>query len=472
MYQKEFCLKRTDSVLLYGAATAGSIMLKKLQDAGFHVAGFLDKRADEIRDFYGLKVCEASQSDVFSKESVVIIAVKNVFEHSRIVQILKKYGYYKIIYRPFQSLNAQEESEAAALGRIYDFLLSSPEKVSEELAVPIINETNEKLAVQGIINKDTNITMYVPVSLLFTDKKEGIYDVPVLCLKPHMNYVRYLLGMEGGEKESYLNYCMNAARCIGEIRITKKWKENVLSNRAEVFTNMHYMMNTSPDFFTKNAPDAVWDDEGKKFHLKSGKHRTAFLLAAGCNYVPVKITQSDYKKYSLGVQVQEIHKILLDNHVKGLSIPIENPFFYDYARLSEAFWFGILRAVMNEFNAAFYDRYVTRGLGGLKLKITFDKDGFLKRYFQRAGCIVYGDTNDKESPLECVLSELVNMAEAKKTDTKIPEQYDFAVCGSEDAQLIKADRIICVTSSTMNERLAGQMFFQGLEYHIYTMKRG
>ena len=53
-------------ILIYGAASYGKRIYKRFIANGYEVAGFIDKRADEIREFMGVKVINLESSlDVY-----------------------------------------------------------------------------------------------------------------------------------------------------------------------------------------------------------------------------------------------------------------------------------------------------------------------------------------------------------------------------------------------------------------------
>ena len=114
-----FQLDKSVPLILYGAATIGRLLYQYLTGQNFRVAGFMDTRADEIGELCGLPVFSVDDDKV-SRECVIIIAVKNVFEHERIAAELQKRGYYRMIYRPYEVLGGQGNSLERELNEVYD----------------------------------------------------------------------------------------------------------------------------------------------------------------------------------------------------------------------------------------------------------------------------------------------------------------------------------------------------------------
>ena len=90
IYADMYTIQKEDPILLYGAATTGAILYGNLTDAGYRVAAFIDQRAHEIDSYYGLPVWDPAAAGRYAEQyaAVVIIAIKNVFEHERIAESL------------------------------------------------------------------------------------------------------------------------------------------------------------------------------------------------------------------------------------------------------------------------------------------------------------------------------------------------------------------------------------------------
>ncbi|MGN0739634.1 MAG: hypothetical protein ACI4LX_05625 [Treponema sp.] len=394
-----FFIDKQTPIILYGAATIGTLLYQKYQLWGLNITGFIDKRAEEIKNFIGLPVYAIENEKLDKPNVVVLIAVKNVFEHSRIASRLQKAGYKNVIFRPYNALNGNGSENENLLNEVYSHIT---EDNSFEFAIykniPFIDASSTgTLKEQGIIKKENGkVIFYLPVTMLFTDKKgvETERQHPVLCLKPHVNFCKFILGA-GGEVQSLMDYCVKAAENIGTVKVTEAWKENVIANQSEVYLDMLHKYNVEPDFFINKAPNVIWNNECKYFNLNSGKHRASFLCAVGKNYIPVCASEEDYKKYLTTVNAESVQKKISAQFEDGLSYPVENPYFYDSSRYGEQFWFLLIRAVTERLGNWYYDS--GKILEGLKVFNRLHQTEFLNIFFERMGCRINEKHNGSES---------------------------------------------------------------------------
>ncbi len=386
--KQTFSLDKNIPVALYGAATIGTLLYNKYKEWNLNVVAFLDKRADEIESFIGLP-CYAIENDALAKQDiVVVVAVKNVFEHSRIATKLQRAGYKKIIYRPYNSLNDNGSSEECCLNEAYTHITEDNFfDASLYKDVPFVDaQASMPLKERGLIKKENgNVTFYLPVTMLFKDKKGVEFERQhsILCLKPHVNFAKFIIG-NGGEVESLLNYCIVEANKMQTVKVTDAWKKNVIANQSEIYLDMLHKLNLEPDFFINRAVNVIWNDERKYFNLNSGKHRASFLCAAGLDYIPVRCSEVDYKKYLTAIDTAATQKKISSMFDDGLSYPIENPFFYDSSRYGERFWFLLIRTVAGRIMEWYYDS--GKILKGLKVYWAISNAEFLEGFLVRMGC--------------------------------------------------------------------------------------
>ena len=93
---KEFQVKKSDILLLYGGAYAGKELLYCMQALGYKVSAFLDKRAQIIQEIEGIKVYEPEEYKGNPKEALVIITTGNPISVAKYIYSLH---FEKIIYR-------------------------------------------------------------------------------------------------------------------------------------------------------------------------------------------------------------------------------------------------------------------------------------------------------------------------------------------------------------------------------------
>lgn len=411
--QQTFNIDKSTPLVLYGAATMGTLYYKKYKEWGGDVKAFIDKRAGEIKEFLGLPVYDIENDGLDKENVVVILAVKNVFEHSRIAAKLQKAGYKNIIFRPYNSLNNNGSEKEILLNDVYSHITEDIDFEYELYKkIPFVDATaTNELKEQGVIKRgNDNIIFYLPITMLFADKKgiETERQHPVLCLKPHVNFCKFLLG-NGGEVESLMDYCIKAAKNIGTVEVTKAWKENVIANQSEVYLDMLHKYNVEPDFFVNKAPSVIWNEDRKYFNLNSGKHRASFLCAVGRNYIPVKASPDDYEAYLASMDANKIAKEFSERYEDGYAYPVENPYLYEVARYSENIYFNLLRKICDKLSLWYYDNGII--LSTLKIYDELNEALFLDSFFKRVGYNVSTESDIRYDV--AILADVGNMGNIK-----------------------------------------------------------
>ena len=287
-------LKKEDNIFLYGAATTGAVVYHQLINSGFKVSGFIDMRADEIDSYYNLPVFNLKQLDSEIKEKdnyIIIIAVKNVFEHEKIARKLWSIGYKKLLFRPYKELNSEKQGQG--LSYSYDKVLSGI------FPVEIYNiekfEKKEFADRAVIYEKEDYVVANIPVFYVYTDNytnKKIIWgDIPCAGLLPHIGLFRFFSGKDNRHYKEYMKFCREAAERSGGIITSAEWEKSVYNNRLDVFNHMEYMWEFNPDFFVKNAVWAQYNEKGY-FNIQSGKHRIVYMIVKEKSYIPLKIKKN------------------------------------------------------------------------------------------------------------------------------------------------------------------------------------
>lgn len=390
-----FCFDCTTNIYLYGASSIGKIFCVNLLNNNFRVLGFIDKRADELSLFLGLPVYSLLD-DGLNKENVVIISVKNVFEHSRIAKQLNKLGFQKIIYRPFDVLSGNHASDNnISINNAYS-IISENYNGSSIIDIPCYNENDcfEDIKMPILDEDGDSLVVPVPVTVLFSDNKNDSPVYNILCLKSHINFSRFCLGLSNCNCSDYLEYCINAA-LKQNLQITESWKQNVISNRVEIFNQMNHKFHTCPSFFVENAPKVVWNKNKHYFNLCSGKHRACFLASINCNYIPVRMSKKDFKLFADEKNARWIFDEYISQLDKGYIPPIENPFFYDCSSSVESFYYNLIRSAADLINNYYWGGFNNFTLNKLKAYVDVDDNGFLERYLNRIGMTV--TTNEENT---------------------------------------------------------------------------
>lgn len=245
-----FTLRYDSDIYLYGTAAIGCILHDLLCRQGYTVSGFIDKRFYEIQSLCALPVLPID-SGLIPKDAVIIIAVKNVYEHSRIVRSLLEHGFSKLIYRPYPCLLDEGNHTENQINNTYTLISDGVYIPGSPISSLLEGETHSRN--RAFLSQEGNlVTVLIPINALFTDKdaSENIKnaELPLLFLYPHIEFVKYVLGIEKSSALPYINYCENSARQINRFQIIDVWRENVLQNRADVFQQMNQLFDLQYEF--------------------------------------------------------------------------------------------------------------------------------------------------------------------------------------------------------------------------------
>lgn len=404
-----FQIDCNSSILIYGAAAIGIIVYDICKEKNIPLKGFIDKRGNEISQLCGLKVWSLSDEDIneIDKNSIIFVGVKNVFEHDNIVEKLVAYGFNNIIYRPYSVIKGGGTKEEKRLYEAYD------QFANREIDIPS-GMLPKTFKVCPYDFKDCSViklngkykTAYVPLESLYTDNKvkNGRFawtNIPVMALIPHIDFFRYMDGQSGFSYHRYMDYCMSSAKAGGQIKITERWQENVIKNRADVFDNMNLSIERDYDFFVRNAPAGEWNPAGY-FNLVSGKHRAAFFMAKGRQYFPLKISEEDFEAWVNREALSKFINKFSEMDLPECHAPVEHPYFYDMKCDNHTFYYRILSSFVYQIALQQYE--VERSIaleqnGGVI--ISLNDDGYMARNLQKYGMRV-------EVCNKSILAEMLN----------------------------------------------------------------
>lgn len=394
--KKTFEFNKTSRIWLYGAATTGVLTDSYLSKYGYKVEGFLDKRAKEVKTLCDKRVLSLDELVAENEDLddiVVLITVKNVFEHERIVANLISYKIYNVIYFPSDCLKGNGTVDERKLYVLSNSI--SKKQEIEECSLPKTFKLMDLKFEDGSVikEKEEKVTVMLSFMLVFTDKKmkskeycdkvdveeNKISDKNILTLVSHIRFFDFLGGEKGSDYLPYVEFCEKAARRLNEFSITDEWKANVFKNRVEVFENMNMEYEKKTDFFVNNAPDVEWNEKGY-FNLISGKHRAAFLVAKGDWYIPVTIKKIEYEKLFLRSETSIVKAIIKELGIRELQAPVEHPLFDNIPCNAKTFWYTLIRKLsLYLYNAGFSFHEDSSVL------IDVDDLGFLARFFIRMG---------------------------------------------------------------------------------------
>lgn len=397
-------------IILYGAASIGELVYDRLKYKNeWNVIGFIDKRAEEIKRYCGLPVWNIEEArEKCSYNTVIFLAVKNVYEHENIAgELFRELGGKLIIYKPYVTLLGGGNDRDMILAKIYDLVF---EGISiDGYTIPCYEEARNNLYDYAICEKaDDFIVAHIPLEYVFTNIYSGQMekwgDINVASFYTHISFFRYNMGHDDGDYKCYLrDYCEYTAQISGRIRITDAWRDNVIRNRIQIYEQMREASEIDPAFFVRNAATAEWNNQKLHFNLTSGKHRSTFLAAMGRRYIPLRITCADYEKFLNKKTVDSVFALLKE---KKYDNAVPHPFFY---RGPYTFDNGRYEVLL--FLLYFFGKRTASICGRVDLHSIYvidmlNDEGEYARFLQCVGCDVCR-TKSNPDDLEVALNDLM-----------------------------------------------------------------
>lgn len=462
---EKFALSNCSNVILYGAASIGAIVKEKFEESGRQICGFIDKRASEIDSFLSLPVWSADAVPLkFERENtVVIVAVKNVFEHDAIANILLEQGFHNIIYKPYGILYDCATSKEKEINQVYECIMNDQIHTCNRVFIPCTMKREEVSLIDfSIIEDGSMVKAYIPIEFVYTNNytDEGMRkwgNINILALFTHLQYFRYLAGNFNASYQDYLNeYCIYTASIKNVIEITQGWKDNVLRNRAMIYEQMNLSLEIDSDFFVRSAAEAVWNDKGY-FNLTSGKHRSSFLASRGYRHIPLKISQSDYLKFANQVEAQKVQCYLAERGDKPFNTPIPNSFFYRRTHLGRELYYGLIERYSCILAKELFEQNKEICFGKIRILELLSDHNMLARHFAKMGCDV---SCLAEGEMDTLLDDMLYTTGLLKYEDELQENtYDVVFWNAkaipamvEDLKRVKVKKLIVVCNGKEIER--------------------
>lgn len=353
---KHLVIDHDTPIVIYGAASNGMKGYASIHGKNhYNVVGFIDKRASEIEEQYGLPVWSPDEPPRLPKEKIVVcICIKNVFEHEFIVSDLIQKGFAYFIFKPIRSL-ASGEKEFEIINRNYERIFGDDKQDLDYTLEPVpelkyLQTHDFKDAAVMTYEKDV-VVAAVPFENLFFDAsdwakclKAGDGIANVASLVPQQDLFAFFNG-DRGDINTYLEHCAgtiaNSQKRYGEgggkIKDTPAWRNNILSNRRTVFAQMNESLEVRSDFFVENAPICTVDCKGRVV-MKSSKHRVAFFMVKKRKFIPVRLPRKDYEKLLHLSDVETLKEYLDSQHIYYSKTPINHPYFYEFPSERDNFY--------------------------------------------------------------------------------------------------------------------------------------
>lgn len=346
--KKMFSLDEKKEYLIYGAGGGGIKLVPVFKEKGYFLKGFIDKRAASLGEVCGKKVWNLDTLDELQDESeniVIIITIKNVFEHTNIAEELAGRGFDQCIYKPLPLLKGYEDVELEKINKVHDDLLINIEIPDVQLLPKVTIDYEEVLKDSFLISSQKrNIVTWLPLELLFNYKESDAYaQISMATYFPLSNLYKMFLGEKGINEnetlEEFFCYC-NEWAYRNKIKVTCELKQRWIASRYEAFMQMQELVDYDFDFFYRSAPEVERNVDGSFNLVCSGRNRVAFLEAKGYRHIPVKMSNDNYEKWINKSVMDRVLQYMRKYNIRKTYAPVPHPYFkmfpakhVDYYRL-------------------------------------------------------------------------------------------------------------------------------------------
>lgn len=325
-------------ILIYGCGDKGIKIKKAVQQCCGEIEAYIDARAESLSVFQGKKVFSPEEVYDFEQKNtyVILIAIKNVFQHNEIATALQNNGYYNIIFKPLSVLNNTTNNiQLLEISAAHEAILDKNTIPRTEIP-SIENLSLFEFFDHGVIEENGDeLKAYLPGDLFFLrDKQEfGIWkDGNIMCTSP---IIDMYIGFRDCSPKYYINsideflnkHAIPVAINNG-MTITSDWKDHVIDGRKDVYYSMQTKAILDPFFFIRHCISVNRRNKGGFYLSSSGKNRVAFLIAERYKYIPATISRAEYEYFINLPQLNLLQKYITQNNVTYFFAPIPHPYFY------------------------------------------------------------------------------------------------------------------------------------------------
>ena len=389
-------------IFIYGAGEMGRNVKNTIESAGLEVEAFIDRRAGDYNLFHSKRVYTVDELErYFHKDRLVIIlAFKNVYQHDEVARKLQKKGFYNIIFKPRLVLYGNTSTDSEILEKINNIHSTLTDgHAFWENDIPSLKNTrlNVHKKVEIIKSYADEVVFWAPAEMLFMNDNEdyGILQgkniMAVYSAIPMYEGFRNALSSNSTEGiNQYIKQVAMRGAIAAKTEVTDNWKKNLIEGRKAIYDEMKKQLVFNPNFFVDHCVKVRLRKSMGFQIVSSGKNRVSFLIAEGYNYVPVRISKTDYNKYLNS----EVADNIIENIEGPIFAPIPHPFFY-YIQAECSDYVGIwLYRIAKKIADFVYEIYGNYEFSTIKILDMLDDNGVAGRYLKSIGCDVerYVDT--------------------------------------------------------------------------------
>ena len=366
MKMETFKIDKKKRYIIYGAGGDGIKTAASLAEQNVDIWGYIDARGDTIRYIDGCQVCTLQKAAemIDDKENyVVIITIKNLFEHSRVSRNLARTGFSQVIYKPVEVLKGIGTEAQKRIGEVYDrIVLQIYIHLNDE-----ISKTDAELKISCkdnllITSNEQSVTVWLPEELIYNydDLQDAYGGINMPVLFPLVELYRLFMGQYKEEDkvqevtDNFIFYAMEWMK-REKIDFNNELKHSLIRSRNNVFVEMQRVFEIDQEFFVRNAPSVCRGGRGGFYMSSSGRNRVAFLLARDFHYIPVRMSEADYCSWVNQEGYMEILKYMEQKNMDTFEGTIAHPFLSSisvkYTEYMHLFCVKCLNILVKQFYA-------------------------------------------------------------------------------------------------------------------------
>lgn len=416
---ENFYLKNK-KIYIYGASSAGKRVYCLLEESGNFVEGFIDQRADTIKLFHEKEVLSIEKlAEKYEEKDkiVIIICIRNVFEHTYIANDLFQNGFTAIIYKSKEILNGREDAHLKTIDFAYEELINQGRIPDTAIARTSVNNLNLFRDI-AVLEDGEEKTVLIPKQLLFVNTKNGAawQNINIVTTFPGIFLYEYFEGKSDLVFEQLYDLYINqfSKGIVKEIGILAddSWGNITIQGRQEVYNEMNVKFSVDANFFIRNCPKGKYNIRDKRIEVvSSGKNRISFLLAKGVNFIPLKLSQEDYERYLNINKANIIINYLNKNKIRKTKTLIEHPYFYDFPAMANNYLDMFVIPSIRFIAMKIHEKTGEFGFSQYKIYDALEDDGLVYRFLKRMGFDI-GRPKALVSDFEEMLNELFYLSQS------------------------------------------------------------
>ena len=284
-----FTFDENKNYVVYGAGGNCYHIIRLFQNTNYHIEAILDQRADTMSDVMGIPVYtleEYRKGEHAKEKCVIIISIKNVFEHASIARNLIELGFENIIYKPFPILQGEKGEIWDSIDCVYEMLVEKKDlsaATQDNLVACSELSTLRVFKDELLISKsEQEVICWLPVELVCNYDREDAYGlIPISSYYPLVELYQYLLncGTENKWEKIEDNFALYCSEWIEKEHqvFTDSLKQSMIDSRINVFYQMQRKSDLDREFFIRNAVLVKRIDSFRFCLLSSGRNRMSFL---------------------------------------------------------------------------------------------------------------------------------------------------------------------------------------------------